>query len=176
VYRIYLGRDPISPSTPSIDETYESELWRPTLWTFTPPDVRGAAFQVWWLFHTAHVFANRDYALLLIRSRGRVVHRSGVYPRYFRFPFMNSRDLQVGDTWTAPDHQGRGLATFALQEIVRRLGQPGRRFWYLTDSENTASCRVAERAGFNLYGIGDRTSPFGMRILGRYRLRHAGEG
>lgn len=129
------------------------------------------AFRVWWLLHYLRVFANRDYSLLLVYRGDRLVHRSGVYPRYLRFPFMGRIDLQVGDTWTAEDERGRGLARFAVAEVVRRLSAPGRRFWYLCEPANTASVRVIERAGFRLAGMGEREPRFGVGVLGAFRLR-----
>ena len=70
---------------------------------------------MWWLLHLLHVFANRDYALLLIDVDDRLVHRTGVYPRYLRFPFMATGDLQIGNTWTDEACRGRGLAGSAMR-------------------------------------------------------------
>ncbi len=81
-----------------------------------PAGVRGVSFYVWRAFHAAHVFANRDYALLVIYDGDRLVHRSCVFPRYPRFPFMRDDDLQIGDIWTDPDYRGQGLATRAIAE------------------------------------------------------------
>src|SRR5437868_9514403 len=85
-------------------------LWRPSPLEATPPGVKGVAFKIWWAFHHFRIFANRAYALMLIYDGDRLVHRSGVYPRYFRFPFMSDQDLQIGNTWTDPQYRGKGLA------------------------------------------------------------------
>jgi RimJ/RimL family protein N-acetyltransferase len=169
-YRFYVSDASPRAKRGSLEADYESELWKPSWRRLKPHDVGGAAFLVWWFFHQTRVFANRGYALVLIRHRGQLVHRSGVYPRYFRFPFMAPGDLQIGDTWTSPEHRGHGLATFALREAARRAALEGRRVWYVAEADNLASCRVAERAGFRLAGTGERTSPFGVRALGQYRL------
>lgn len=145
-------------------------LWRPSGTEITPPGVNGAAFKAWWAFHQLRIFANREYALMLIYDGARLVHRSGVYPRYFRFPFMRDRDLQIGDTWTDPEYRGRGLAQAAIVHIARALSRPGRTLWYLAESENEASVRVIERVGFAFVGAGERTRPFGVGAFGQYRL------
>lgn len=145
-------------------------LWRPSATEPTPPGVEGTVFKVWWAFDQLRVFANRGYSLLLIYDGDRLVHRSGVFPRYFRFPFMGDRDLQIGDTWTDPQYRGRGLAHAAIVHIVRAVAEPDRAFWYLAEAGNEASVRVIERAGFALVGAGERTTRLGLRALGQFRL------
>jgi RimJ/RimL family protein N-acetyltransferase len=131
-------------------------------------------FIVWWLLHQLHLFKNRDYHQVVIRRDGRVVHRSGVYPGFPRFPFMIGADLQIGDTWTSPDERGRGLALMAIAETIRRLGRFDRRFWYLCETENTASIRVIEKAGFTPVGIGRKRPRLGLLALGAYVLDEPG--
>lgn len=151
--------------------TFAAELWRPTAADPTPPAMSAPVGAVWAAFHLLRVFTNRDYAQLLLRDGGRVVHRSGVYPRWARFPFMATADLQIGDTWTDPAYRGQGLATRAITEVVSRLAVPGRAFWYVTERDNLPSVRAAERAGFALAGVADRTAPFNVRALGAFVLR-----
>lgn len=155
-------------------EGYRTLLWRPRGSELRPPGVRGTVFLVWWLLHRLRVFRNREYGVLLVFSGNTLVHRSGVYPGYLRFPFMADQDLQIGDTWTHEGHRGRGLATHAIREIVARCARPGRRFWYLVEASNAASIRVIEKAGFTLVGEGRRIARFGIRLLGAYVMDAAG--
>ncbi|HPM83809.1 MAG TPA: GNAT family protein [Candidatus Anammoximicrobium sp.] len=152
---------------------FSGVLWRPSWRQRTPPGLPLLPFAVWWAFHQTRVFANRDYRVFLIYDGARVVHRSCVFPGYFRFPFMEADDLQVGDTWTLPEYRGQGLARQALRETIRRLGRPDRRFWYLTESNNLPSIRVAQQVGFRLVGEGRRTHRCGLRILGSFELDRA---
>ncbi|MEO7082842.1 MAG: GNAT family protein [Gemmatimonadaceae bacterium] len=149
------------------------DLWRPSVGQMKPAGFHGMVFDVWWLFHLTHAFANRDYAQLVIYDGDKLVHRSGIFPRYPRFPFMGSDDLQIGDTWTDPEYRGRGLATLAIHETLARLGKPGRAFWYIVEPANVASVRVIERAGFSRVAESVRTSRLGVRLLGAYVLTSA---
>lgn len=149
----------------------EVALWRPHGFALKPRDFPAMPFAVWCLFHHSRLFANRDYAILTLRHQGVLVHRSCLFPPYFRFPFMQPPDLQIGDTWTRDAYRGRGLAAYALREAVRRSPAPGRGFWYLCESTNRASVRVAEKAGFSLRGSGTRSKRFGLRLLGTFDLR-----
>lgn len=146
------------------------EMWTPSLFCVKPKGVSFLPFTVWWLFHTSHLFSNREYGLLVIRQGGRVVHRSVITPGYLRFPFMEKEDIQVGDTWTDPAVRGRGLATIALENIVRAPRNRNRTCWYIVEADNAASIRVVEKAGFMLMGRGTRTRRFGLGVLGQFQL------
>ncbi|WP_162276025.1 GNAT family N-acetyltransferase [Roseimaritima ulvae] len=119
--------------------------------------------------HVTRRFRNRQYAVMLAYDGSRPIHRTCVFPGYFRFPFMEPRDLQIGDVWTDPDYRGQGIAGMGLARALTQLASTGpRRVWYLTESTNTASIRLAERIGFTSVGQGSRTKKFHCRALGAY--------
>ncbi len=148
---------------------YCCSIWRPGLLRFRPKGLPLYPFLVWWAFHQLRLFANRDYAVVLVHSQGQLVHRSVVTPGYFRFPFMGKRDLQVGDTWTHPAHRGKGLARIGLNAALQ-IGK-GREYWYLVEEDNLPSIRVAERLGFRLAGVGLRASRLGLALLGSFLIQ-----
>jgi|APLak6261672214_1056088.scaffolds.fasta_scaffold00052_11 RimJ/RimL family protein N-acetyltransferase len=152
---------------------YEAVVWRPNWPHLKPASLPVIPFSVWGIFHYCKIFANHDYALLLVTYRGKLIHRSCIFPGYFRFPFMAGIDLQIGDTWTDENHRGQGLAAQALMMIVREFRQPSRTFWYLCDEANQASSRVAQKAGFKLAGIGFRKKRLGISILGYFQLQQS---
>lgn len=155
---------PSMPRKRQLHQTDSQLTW------LTPLGLRPSAFKVWWLFHQLRIFSSRDYCVVVIYSGERLVHYSGVFPRYFRFPFMNSRDLQIGDTWTDPDFRGLGLAGWAIKTALRACAAPGRSFWYVVEESNAPSIRVIEKARFGLVGTGQRVSRFGIRALGCYLM------
>lgn len=155
----------------ALPEGYAAEFWTPRAGSIRPDGLGLLPFAIWsTVFHYGRVFRNRGYQLLLIRKGGRLVHRSCIFPGYFRFPFMAARDLQVGDTWTAPTERGKGLASWALMTALRRLATDGKTVWYICDHDNTASIGVARKAGMRLVGRGIRTRRFGVNLLGKYQI------
>ena len=150
----------------TIPECFEFEIWRPNIFQIKPLGLSIYPFGVWWLFHILHLFFNRQYALSLIRHQGRIVHRSCIFPGSFKFPFMSSTDLQVGDTWTASEFRSNGLACCALSRIVNTYSMS--KIWYITNTKNTPSIQIAKRCGFRLYAKGRRNKMHRFSLSSTY--------
>jgi RimJ/RimL family protein N-acetyltransferase len=157
----------------NIDSKYSCQFWQPSLLSISPKGLRKLSAPVWWLFHQLRVFTNRNYGVFLIYDNEKLIHRSFIFPRYFRFPFMAKNDLQIGDTYTNPEYRGKNLATFAIHEILRTYTNKKddiRKIWYLVAKENTASIRVIEKAGFKLLGTGQKKKRLGVSFWGYYDI------
>lgn len=113
------------------------------------------------------LFRNREYGAFLILRDGICVHRSVVFPGFFRFPFMEAGDLQVGFIWTAENERGRGLAKLALLSLLAADPNRERTYWYLADDDNPASIRLVESANFCCCGVGTRRRD---RIFAAYQI------
>ncbi len=127
----------------------------------------------WWGLTQLGLFADRRFAELSLCRGNMVVHRLIVTPRWYRFPFMDECDLQLGDLRTHPGARRQGLARHAIAEAHRAFAGPGTRFWYVVAAENRASVRLIETCGYQLVGKGRRTAPFGIRAVGRFVLNGA---
>jgi RimJ/RimL family protein N-acetyltransferase len=101
---------------------------------------------------------------------GSPAHYSVLFPKYFRFPFMGKSDLQIGGLWTNPSLRCLGLATYAVQEILRAEEQPERVYWYVVAENNVPSVRVAEKNGFIAHGFASRRRHLGSSWLARFEL------
>ena len=97
-------------------------------------------------------------------------HYSAFTAHYWRFRFLGDEDLQIGDTWTHPLERGRGLAFFALRQILAVKQETGRRFWYVVEKTNLPSIRVIEKAGFTVVGQGSFVEPLRIKLFGSYRI------
>jgi RimJ/RimL family protein N-acetyltransferase len=148
--------------------TVSWQLWRPSLTRVVPPGNPTWPFVAWWAFHMLRLFESAEYCVLLCFENGILAHRSCVFPRYYRFPFMAADDLQVGDVWSAPESRNKGFARSALTKAIARF--PGRRIWYVCDGSNPASITVAQKAGLRLHAVGTRTKRLGLDLLGQFRI------
>jgi RimJ/RimL family protein N-acetyltransferase len=178
-YLFFLTRGPGGREYGLADE-YVWSLWRPGVMRIVPPGAGELRkrFAARWLMHQLHLFANREYQVLLIHHRagGELAHYSGATGRYWRWPFMGAADMQIGDTWTNPQHRGRGLGKFALGVLLKHLARPRRRIWYVVEADNLPSIAIAKAAGMRLSGTGGRTRPRLLRFLHAYELRIAQAG
>ncbi len=173
-YLFYLATGPAPAEvvdSQTLPDGYRWVLWKPTLRSLVPPGLK------WWLcarrtlWHYLHIFACRDYSILLIYHGDAFVHHSFVVPQWFRYPFMSGNDLQIINTWTVPQHRGHGLATFALSRILAAYAAPKRRLWYVVADNNVGSIRVVEKCGFVLIGKGSRVHSVWNRLLDRFQIR-----
>jgi RimJ/RimL family protein N-acetyltransferase len=156
------------PPAAALPDGFTSDIWRPSLWSWTPEGVPVLPTAVWTALHHARVFANRDLGMVLIRSQGQVVHSLLVTPRWYRFPFMRNADVQIGAVFTAPAFRGRGLARVGISLACMHWRRQGRDLWYLTEGDNEASIRAASACGFRDAGTGHRTTVAGLSLLGQY--------
>lgn len=168
-YLFYVAKSCSGEGKPLLlDSQYYWRFWKSSVRRIVPEGVPFTPFAVWWVFHYTRVFSNPDYGMLVVYQGETLVHKSCIFPRYFRFPFMSEDDLQIGDIWTHPRHRGKGIATFAIQKVVELKNKPGRKFWYVVDETNNPSIRVIEKVGFLKIGEGVRTNRIGMGLFGSY--------
>lgn len=146
-------------------------VWRPCMRRLVPPKGKFWPFAIWWILHHARVFRNRDYSVLSICKGEEVIHRTCIFPGYFRFPFMANNDLQIGDVWTALKYRRRGFAACGITSAVEFFADRRRRFWYITDQLNVPSIRTIEKVGFRKVGEGERSSRLGMKLLGSFVMK-----
>lgn len=143
-------------------------FWQPEVDGFPPRGARGISNQLWWALVTVGGFARKGFTEVRIEKSGRLLHRLIVTPRWYRFPFMGERDLQIGALWTAPEARRKRLARIAIAAAHHRFGSDDAHFWYVADATNAASQALARSCGYELVATGRRTRRFGTRLLGQY--------
>src|SRR5215475_5068850 len=153
---------------------YSWHVWRPSLrapWFRAKSNLRTKlrfAFRT--AVHVLGLFATQECGAICVVQEGSLVHYSGFTPRYWRFRFIVGEDMQIGDTWTDPSQRGKGIAFFALQQILRIERSPGRSFWYVVGESNLPSIRVVKKAGFSLVAKGRWVRPLGIKLFGSYMM------
>ena len=155
--------------TRSIDNDYSFKQWQPSFIKLFPKGLNIFPFIIWWIMHHTGFFCNDEYSILLIYHKNKIVHRSCIFPAFFRFPFIKKKDLQIGDIWTHPNFRGKGLATYTLNKIVMDYKE-SYFLWYLTTKDNIASIKLAKSVGFEKHGEGAKMCRFRLKMLGYYKI------
>ena len=153
---------------PPLSPTAKFRCWRPKTDGPPPRGSRTIANYFWWILEMIRGFASPGFAELRIEDHGSVIHRLIVTPGWYRFPFMDKDDLQIGNVWTSPAARRRQLARAAIAEAHRRFARGGARFWYLAEADNAISAALARSCGYRFVAVGRRTRRFGVALLGRF--------
>ena len=148
-------------SDDSVERTdAQTEYWRPSIARLTPVGKR-RKYVAYSVFHWLRIFRNRDYGELSVTKGDKRKASMLVVPAYFKWPFMRENDVQFTYVVTDPFSRQEGWGTYLVQQGLKRFLQQDRQIWYVTDTNNVASQRLAEKAGFSLVGKArPRTSRF----------------
>lgn len=108
--------------------------------------------------------------LVVVKLKGVAVAGAVATPRWFRFPFMESNDLQLGDVWTNEAHRRQGLALSGCTALIAAAAAESGSIWWISESTNQPSIDLARRLGFEPHGPVRRTRRLGTTKLGSYVL------
>lgn len=161
----YPGTAPAGAPPAALPGSVTLEVFRPRLGRLRPVRRNRLLMYLWW-----YLTCRQGYTVYCVRDGQEVVHMSHVLTKHPRFRFMAPGDVEIGPSWTAPSHRGRGIFPAVLSRIVEDHfggGGAGGAVWIFTDATNAASRRGIEKAGFEYVGAGSKS-----RWLGVYRITH----
>jgi len=127
-------------------------------------------FVSWWLFHHCGVFYNKCFFMIGHFENNQLVHRTCVFPGYYKFPFMNKEDLQLGEIWTKEDYRRKGLASHAIKYILNLDHYHNKTFYYVVSANNFESIRLAEKIGFIACYKAHKKRKMGLSFIGKYEI------
>jgi hypothetical protein len=133
-----------------LPQGYELRVFRPS-----PFRLRCGKHGNLWLYLTWYWLSRYGYKIYYVWHDRRMVHWSHVLSRNFRMAFLGAEDREIGPSWTCEEFRGRGIFPAVLREIVSREQIAGRWFVFAR-SDNHASKRAIEKAGFRRAGTGRR--------------------
>lgn len=70
---------------------------------------------------------------------------------------MGRNDLQITYVVTNPKYRGHGYAAELIDQALFALRTKKRNIWYITDTSNLPSIRLAEKVGFQQYATAKRS-------------------
>ena len=168
-------KEPDNDTLTKVNASYKLETFKPDWLHIMPKGMnvtligmyQSLVFIIWWFLYLA-MWKRQDksYEHYLVYDGERLIHYSVVLPRYYRYPFMGSNDIQIGPYWTAEEYRGQGICPFIIRKTLSDY-QLRRGYAYVLISEdNLKSQRSAIRGGVDFYGYGIRTrGPLGKFLL-----------
>lgn len=142
---------------------YDSTLfkkWTPSL-KQPIPSGKPPKYLIYSVFSFLRIFKNINYVHYYTKHKSEIASSFLVMPAYFRWPFMQSRSVQFTYVMTVEEHKGKGLAWQGIYKAYQDLKSKGvENFWYVTDTKNMASQRLAQKMGFNFVGTAHNQKVF----------------
>lgn len=146
----------IDLNTSGLNSEYKIVFWKPGITTFVPESYPKKYF-LYWFFHYFGFFKNRNYSAVLIYHNSKVVSCILVIPAYFKWPFMNKKDVQIAYVITDKEYRGKGLAAKAILNSIKKLESTDvENIWYVTSEDNHSSIKLCTKLGFKPMGYGAR--------------------
>jgi len=139
----------------------EATIWKPAVTNFYHTRLP-RKYIFWWFFHYLGIFRNNKLQIRLFFENKNLAHFFCIVPKFYRWPFMSKNDVQITYVITEKGFQGKGLAFKCISSVLANFEINGD-IWYVTDSVNIASQRLAEKLGFVFQGNGvKKTYLFGL--------------
>ena len=139
-----------------LPKEFQLYLWRPSVSIIPPKGLRKFSIIIWIFFHYLLIFKNKKLGIVYIKHIDCIISRLLITPGYFRFPFMDFNDLQIGDVWTCNSYRGKGLASYSLSYALRLLEAETKSFFYIVEGANNISIKLAVSRGFELVATGTK--------------------
>lgn len=130
--------------------------WTPSITSIIPKG-KPKSYFIYSLFLFFRIFKNKKYYSFHSLDGHEISSSFLVLPAHYRWPFMQLNSIQFTYVVTKKEYRGRGLAWVGIYQAYLQLKNQGiEYFWYITDSENIASQKLAKKMGFNLVGSASR--------------------
>jgi RimJ/RimL family protein N-acetyltransferase len=120
----------------------EIKVWKPNRFSkyYLIPESR--------YLHLWYIITGFYYEVWYIENQEQeIVHHSLVHAKYFKFPFMREKDLQIGLVKTVKKYRNKGLATNVISHIINNYQLKENKIWYITQEHNKESIKVAKKNG-----------------------------
>jgi len=149
------------------NQCFEFKVFSPCWSQVTPQGLKISLASLLWALLYLSIWRpqGKEFKYYLFYDEKHLIHYSTVLPKYYRFPFMDKSDIQIGPYWTAEKHRGLGLCPSVIRKIINDYRSQKKYAYILIPEANIASQKSAVKAGFEIYGYGVRTRGFFGKFL-----------
>jgi len=162
-FRLYSEKIPNTMQTPEHEllEQYDIEIFIPSFFHLKKHQAKEYIYLFWFLF------TRGEYRIIYLKEDDKIIHYTHLLPKFFKFPFMHSKDLEIGPAWTDERYRGKGIFTTVLSYLLTQFKERERVFYIFAHKDNLSSQKVIVNAGFTKWKIGYKTD-----ILGIYKVEN----
>ncbi len=135
---------------------YDIEIFVPTLFKLKEHSSKILIYLFWFLFTKGH------YRIIYVKKDNSIIHYTHILPKFFKFPFMNTNDLEIGPSWTDEAYRGKGIFPAVLAYVALCWKEEKRTFYAFTNIENHSSQKAILKADFYKWMSGYKTNKLGI--------------
>lgn len=146
----------LKEKTDDVLAPYTLEIFSPTLRSLKRHKSSRIIY-LFWFFIT-----RGRYKVLYLRDKNAIIHYTHIFPKFFKLPFMSSKDLMIGPAWTIESYRGKGVFPALITYIVNNFKKSGRSFHIFAHADNVASQKAIEKAEFYKWATGYKTKKLGI--------------
>jgi len=143
-------------------EGYHIDVFHPTLFNLSAHSSRLFIYLFWF------IITKGQYKIFYVKKNDVIVHYTHVLPKFFKFPFMCSKDLEVGPAWTAESYRGKKIFPSMIIYLLKYFKEKNRNFYILIHVDNIPSQKAVMKTGFKKWGKGIKTNKLGIYKVDKY--------
>lgn len=135
---------------------YDIEVFTPSLFKLKKHSGKQFIY-LFWLF-----FTRGRYRIIYTIKDDVIIHYTHILPKFFKFPFMQSCDLEIGPAWTHESYRGKGIFPAVAAYAVQYFKKIGCTFYIFAHIDNISSQKAVLKAGFHEWANGYKTDKLGI--------------
>lgn len=153
-YNEYAKKECVSNN--DILSIYDMEIFSPSFFALKNHHANSMLYIFWF------VVTFGKYRIIYLKKNDNIIHYTHLLPKFFKLPFLDSNDLEIGPSWTKDSHRGRGIFPAVICYLMQVWGCKDRTFHIFMHIDNISSRKAVEKAEFCLWAEGPKTGFFGI--------------
>jgi len=155
-FRLHSEEIPATRRFETVLDRYDIEIFSPTLFQLKKHSVKVYIYLFWFLF------TKGQYRIIYVKKDNTIIHYTHILPKFFKFPFMNSKDLEIGPSWTDELYRGKEIFPAVIAYTVQYFKEEKRTFYAFAHIDNIPSQKAILKVGFSKWMNGYKTEKLGI--------------
>lgn len=135
---------------------YDIEQFSPTFFTLKKHTANTLLYLFWFLMTFG------KYKIIYLKKDDEIMHYTHILPKFFKLPFLDLSDLEIGPSWTKESYRGKGIFPAVINHTVQCFKEKGRNFYIFAHIDNIPSQKAIRNAGFHMWAKGYKTDFLGI--------------
>lgn len=137
-------------------KAYQIEQFTPTFLNLKIHDANTLLYIFWFIVTFG------KYRIIYLKKDDDIIHYTHILPKFFKLPFLDLNDLEIGPSWTKESYRGQGIFPAVINYVVQTFKKKERSFYAFAHIDNIPSQKALKKARFDMWGHGYKTGFLGV--------------